>query len=68
MPKQFILEYWIEEGWHVGRLREVPGVQSRGKSLPELVANVKQAYRSLMAGEDPPPNQSICRMHVEIGP
>ena len=30
MLKNFTLEYWIDDGWYVGRLREVPGVFSQG--------------------------------------
>jgi predicted RNase H-like HicB family nuclease len=30
MRRQFTLEYWIDDGWYVGRLREVPGVFSQG--------------------------------------
>jgi hypothetical protein len=24
------LQYWIDDGWYVGRLKEVPGVFSQG--------------------------------------
>jgi len=29
----FTLEYWQDEGWYVGRLKEVAGVTSRGETL-----------------------------------
>ena len=35
MRTRFTLEYWMDSGWFVGRLREVPGVFSQGKSLEE---------------------------------
>jgi predicted RNase H-like HicB family nuclease len=41
----FTLEYWQDEGWYVGRLREVPGVFSQGATLAELEENVRDAYR-----------------------
>jgi hypothetical protein len=37
--------YWIDEGWYVGRLREVPGVFSQGVSLQELEENIRDAYQ-----------------------
>lgn len=50
MPRQFTLEYWIDEGWYVGRLKEVPGVFSQGESLQQLEENIRDAYH-LMAEE-----------------
>ena len=45
MLKYFTLDYWKDEGWYVGRLREVPGVFSQGRSLEELEENIEDAYR-----------------------
>jgi len=42
------LEYWLDDGWCVGRLREVPGVFSQGENLEELEANIRDAYRLMM--------------------
>jgi predicted RNase H-like HicB family nuclease len=53
MQRQFTLEYWRDDGWYVGRLREVPGVFSQGESLPLLEANIRDAYRLLLDGSDP---------------
>lgn len=36
MLRHFTLEYWVDEGWYVGRLKEVLGVFSQGESLEEL--------------------------------
>ena len=55
MSRQFTLEYWVEDGWYVGRLKEVPGVFSQGETLDELEQNIQDAYRLMMADEDPPP-------------
>jgi predicted RNase H-like HicB family nuclease len=46
--KQFTLEYWKDDDWYVGRLKEVPGVFSQGETLAELEENVKDAYRLMM--------------------
>lgn len=51
MSKRFILEYWIDDRWYVGRLKEVPGVFSQGASLEELEENIRDAYRMMMAEE-----------------
>ena len=51
MERRFTLEYWIDDGWYVGRLKEVPGVFSQGKTLEELEENIKEAYHLMMAEE-----------------
>ena len=55
MQRQFSLEYWVDEGWFVGRLREVPGVFSQGKTLKDLEENIRDAY-ALMIEEGHPPH------------
>ena len=51
MGKFFTLEYWINDKWYVGRLKEVPGVFSQGKNIEELKANIHNAY-NLMIDEE----------------
>lgn len=53
MVRHFTLEYWMDEGWYVGRLKEVPGVFSQGESLSELEENIRDAYQLMReeAGE-----------------
>ena len=41
MLRHFTLEYWIDERWYVGRLKEIPVVFSQGESLEELEENVR---------------------------
>ena len=53
MLRHFTLEYWIDEGWYVGRLKEVPGVFSQGESLAELEENIRDAYHLMMEEEIP---------------
>jgi predicted RNase H-like HicB family nuclease len=57
MKHEFTLEYWQDEGWFVGRLKEVPGVFSQGETLDELERNIEDAYQMVMSGGpmDPPP-------------
>jgi len=53
MLRHFTLEYWIDEGWYVGKLKEVPGVFSQGESLAELEENIRDAYHLMVEGEIP---------------
>jgi len=48
MSRNFTLEYWLDEGWYVGRLKEVPGVFSQGETLAELEENIRDAYQLVM--------------------
>ena len=52
MVRYFTFEYWIDDGWYVGRLREVPGVFSQGASLQELEDNIRDAYQLMMEEEE----------------
>jgi predicted RNase H-like HicB family nuclease len=51
MKRTFSLEYWIDDGWYVGKLREVPGVISQGETLEELEENIRDAYKLMMEDE-----------------
>ena len=51
MVRHFTLEYWEDEGWYVGKLKEVPGVFSQGESLQKLEENIRDASQ-LMLGEE----------------
>ena len=48
IEKRFTLEYWQDNGWLVGRLREVPGVFSQGKTRKELIENITDAYHLMI--------------------
>ena len=65
MKRGFTLEYWMDEGWYVGRLKEVPGVFSQGETMDELVRNIDEVYH-LMLDETLPPIREKT-MTVEIG-
>jgi len=64
MLRHFTLEYWVDEGWYVGRLKEVPGVFSQGESLEELEENIRDAYRLVVEEESSP---QISAQTKEIG-
>ena len=48
MQRQFTLEYWVDDNWYVGRLKEVPGVFSQGASMEELEENIRDAYALML--------------------
>ena len=52
MKHAFTLEYWQDDGWYVGKLQEIPGVFSQGKTIEELEENIEDAYKLIM--EDKP--------------
>jgi len=64
--RYFTLEYWRDEDWYVGRLKEVPGVFSQGKSLPELEENVRDAYRLMLETEEDLPSAQILRKDIGV--
>jgi len=47
MKKNFTLEYWIDDEWYVGRIKEIPGVFSQGETLKDLEENIQDAFRML---------------------
>ncbi len=51
MLRHFTLEYWIDDDWYVGRLKEVPSVFSQGESLEELEENIRDAYRLIVEAD-----------------
>lgn len=53
MKTQYTLEYWMDGGWYVGRLKEFPGVFSQGETLADLESNIQDAYRMMMADSAP---------------
>lgn len=61
MKRAFTLEYWIDDGWYVGKLKEVPGVFSQGETLKELEENIEDAYK-LLIEEDTQINHPVSKM------
>jgi predicted RNase H-like HicB family nuclease len=58
MSAEFTLEYWLDDGWYVGRLREWPAVCSQGETLAELEDNIREAYE-VMTGEPLAPDRCL---------
>jgi len=55
--KQFTLEYWKDDGWYVGGLKETPAVMSQGETLEELQEMIRDAYRLIV--EDAADNSDV---------
>jgi len=68
MLRHFTLEYWIDDGWYVGRLKEVPGIFSQGESIEELEENIRDAYHTMMmdAEASPRPDAQTKELAVEV--
>ena len=66
MKKFFTLEYWQDDGWFVGKLKEIPGVFSQGKTLDELKENIIDAYRMILAEYDVEDKHSGAKK-IELG-
>lgn len=66
MLRYFNLEYWLDDGWYVGKLLEVPGVFSQGETLEELKGNIKDAYQLLLAEEADSRRPGSQVMEIEV--
>lgn len=61
MSQTFVLEYWQEGEWYVGRLKGVPGVFSQGTTVEELEENIRDAYRMMIEDEDSAPMGALTK-------
>ncbi len=66
MLRNFTLEYWIDDNWYVGKLKEVPGAFSQGETLDELLENIKDAYRLILEDAAPQHHTSYQTMEIEV--
>jgi predicted RNase H-like HicB family nuclease len=59
--RELTLEYWEDDGWLVGRLKEFPSVMSQGETFDDLKANIREAYKLVVddaaAGAGAPPER-----------
>jgi len=66
MKRFFTLEYWEDDNWFVGKLREIPGVFSQGKTVEELKENIIDAYR-MMVKESEVEAEHADVKYIELG-
>ena len=55
MSQSFVLEYWNDDDWFVGRLKGIPGVFSQGETLEELEENIRDVYQMMNMDIEPVP-------------
>jgi len=65
---KFTLNYWIDEGWYIGKLKEVPGVFSQAETLEELKVNIEDAYNLMMEEDSIIPASDIqtAEIHLDV--
>jgi predicted RNase H-like HicB family nuclease len=66
MRRTFTLEYWQDEGWYVGQLREVPGVFSQGETLIELEENIRDAYELALEDTGKSTLRDVRQKEIEV--
>ena len=66
MKRFFTLEYWEDDNWFVGKLKEIPGVFSQGETIEELKENIIDAYH-MMVAESEVEEQHAGVKHIELG-
>lgn len=66
MRRTFTLEYWQDEGWYVGQLREVPGVFSQGETLVELEENIRDAYELVLEDSGKSALRKVQQKEIEV--
>ena len=66
MERLFTLEYWMDDEWYVGKLKEVPGVFSQGATLDELETNIRDVYHLMMETEPSLERPDIKRKDITV--
>jgi len=68
MKKLFTIEYWKDDGWFVGKMKEIPGVFSQGETLEELKENINDAYRMMLESVSKPshPDAQTLEIGLEV--
>jgi predicted RNase H-like HicB family nuclease len=66
MKRFFTLEYWQDDDWLVGKLKEIPGVFSQGKTIEELKENIIDAYRMMVAESEAKAEHADVK-YIELG-
>ncbi|HZF07471.1 MAG TPA: type II toxin-antitoxin system HicB family antitoxin [Thermoanaerobaculia bacterium] len=66
MRRTFTLEYWQDEGWYIGQLREVSGVFSQGETLTELEENIRDAYELVLEDTGKLELRNVQQKEIEV--
>lgn len=60
------LIYWIDDGWYIGRLKEIPGIATQGETLEELKENIEDAYKMMMEESTGFPQANTETMEISL--
>ena len=60
------LIYWIDDGWYIGRLKEIPGIATQGETLEELKENIEDAYKMMMEEYTDFPQANIETLEIPL--
>lgn len=63
MTRQFTLEFWMDDNWYVGKLKEILGIFSQGKTLEKLEDNIRDVYQMMLADEG---EEEVESLHSEV--
>ena len=66
MRRRFTLDYWIDDAWYMGRLREIPGAFSQGETLEELELNIRDTFRLVMKDSEEPAHEEAQTKEIEV--
>ena len=68
MKRFFTVEYWKDDGWFVGKLKEVPSVLSQGETPKELQEKIEDAYHMMLEAAAVPahPGAQTLELGVEV--
>jgi predicted RNase H-like HicB family nuclease len=65
--KYLTLEYWVDDNWFIGRLKEIPGVFSQGETLEELEESIRDAYQLMLDDElDVVPHADVMTKEIAV--
>jgi len=56
----------MDDGWYVGRLKEVPGVFSQGESLEKLEENIQEAYKLMVEDDEILPHVEVQTKEIRV--
>ena len=65
--RRFTLEYWQDDGWYVGRIKEIPGVFSQGETLSALEENIREVYQLMLEDHCGHTIKNIQTKEMELG-
>ena len=66
MLSNFTLEYWMDDDWYVGKLKEIPGIFSQGETLEEMEENIQDAYNMILQEEQSESHPGMKEKNISV--